>query len=196
MSDLSENEAGSDVELDDSSSSEDEDIKHQREGYFDDEGHFVVSPKPKLLKKPLIKADLADSGVQTDDFEQYLQSIQSGASSASTTPRDGQYEVTRTSSRHDSMQNTQEEMAEQDEIVLKDVTILEKIASSKAKKDEEDRPASPEVEDVDPKFVIKPERSVTVMEGEPVTFSAKLEGTDPVGELKLASISTAKIVSG
>ena len=64
LSDLSENEVGSD-DFSDDISEEDE-----QGGYFDEEGHFIMGKKPKKVKRS--KSEVEDSCVGTDDLEEYI----------------------------------------------------------------------------------------------------------------------------
>ena len=70
LSDLSENEVGSDDFSDDAELSDE-----NSDGYFDDEGHFITGRKTKKEKKKVTiveKNEVEDSCVGTDDLEEYI----------------------------------------------------------------------------------------------------------------------------
>jgi predicted transcriptional regulator len=152
----------------------------EEEGYFDSEGRFVVASlpvkKPRTTtatkeEKPLEKRE---SAIQTDDFEEYLKSISKPS----------------VESESSDDEQTEQPVTMTDVKVKEDIDPERLVVMRKQKIfDINERPASPEVEDVDPKFLKKPEKMMSVAEGEPVKFEVQVAGTEPIGKFKVKVVS-------
>ena len=188
LSDLSENDAASDISLDEDDDDDDsvdydvegvleqitEEDEGDDDGYFNREGHFVVSERVKAAQVGSgVKRPMAHSEAQTDHHT-------SSKKSNTVTPTTSQ--AVDAQSKSQPKQKRTVELSVQTDLQPQTSSASHHGVVRPRADDIDVPPLSPTIADVDPVFVLKPEKLVTVMEGEAAQFSVEVDGTQPIGK--------------